>query len=248
MLRRLPVYLALAVLSVSCADSKDDEAPAIEEDTAAATAAVEAATTAADEVAVAAQDPLTGVDIDNGKALFTPCIACHGANGEGNMALNAPGIAGQSESYLKRQLWEFKNGQRGSHEGDIAGAQMRPMAATLADGQAIADVAAYVAALPATVPAVTVQGDADNGEKLYNSKCGACHGGRAWGNEALYTPRLTMLGDAYIVRQLRNFQEGMRGTDDGAVYGKQMAASAKLVTEQELMDIVAFVNELAAGE
>ena len=60
------------------------------------------------------------------------------------MALNAPGIAGQSESYLRRQLWEFKNGQRGNHEGDTAGAQMRPMAATLADSQAIADVSAYI--------------------------------------------------------------------------------------------------------
>ena len=248
MLRRLPVYLALAVLSVSRGDSKDDQGVAIEEDTAAATEAVEAAATEAGQAAAVVQDAVAGADSAKGKALFAPCIACHGANGEGNMALNSPGIAGQSESYLKRQLWEFKNGQRGSHEGDIAGAQMRPMAATLADGQAINDVAAYIAALPATVPPVTVEGDAQNGEKLYNSKCGACHGGRAWGNEALYTPRLTMLGDAYIVRQVTNFQEGMRGADDKAVYGKQMAAMAKVVTDQELRDIVAFVNELAAGE
>ena len=248
MFRRLPVYLALAVLSVSCADSKDDQAVAIEEDSAAATEAVEAAVTEADQAAAVAEDTVAAVDTAAGKALFVPCIACHGANGEGNMALNAPGIAGQSESYLKRQLWEFKNGQRGSHEGDVAGAQMQPMAVALADGQAITDVAAYVASLPATVPPVTVEGDTDNGEKLYNSKCGACHGGRAWGNEALYTPRLTMLGDAYIVRQVKNFQEGMRGTGEEAVYGKQMAAMAKVVTDQELRDIVAFVNELAAGE
>lgn len=243
MFRRLPVYLALAVFSVSCGGNKDDTGVAVEEGAAADTAAAEA-----DRAVAVARDSVAGADTDKGKALYAPCAACHGAGGEGNMALNAPGIAGQSASYLKRQLWEFKNGQRGSHEGDVAGAQMRPMASALPDGQAITDVAAYVASLPPTAPPATIEGDAANGEKLYNSKCGACHGGRAWGNEALYTPRLTMLGDAYIVRQVRNFQEGMRGTDQGAVYGRQMAAMAKVVSDQELLDIVAFVNELAAQE
>ncbi len=244
MLRRLPVYLALALLTVSCADSKDEPAAAVDEDATAAMDAVKAATDELDDAA----DAGAGVNLDNGKALFATCTACHGASGEGNMALNAPGIAGQSESYLKRQLWEFKNGERGAHAGDIAGAQMKPMADALVDGQAVTDVAAYVASLAPTVPPTTVDGDAANGEKLYNSKCGACHGGRAWGNEALYTPRLTMLGDAYIVRQVTNFREGMRGSGDDAVYGKQMASMAKVVSDQELSDIVAFVNELAAGE
>lgn len=245
MLKRLPVYLALAVFSVSCGGSKDETRAAVEE---AAAAAMEAADVAAPEATAIARNAVTGVDRDNGKTQFATCVACHGADGEGNMALNAPGIAGQSESYLKRQLWEFKNGQRGSHEGDLAGAQMKPMADALADGQAITDVATYVASLPPTVPPATVAGDAANGEKLYNSNCGACHGGKAWGNEALYTPRLTMLGDTYIVRQVTNFKEGMRGADKDAVYGKQMAAMAKIVSDQELDDIVAFVNELAAEE
>lgn len=238
MLRRLPVYLALAMLSVSCGDRKADQDAAIDED--AAAAAIEAQAVAA--VADAA------VASDKGKALFAPCVVCHGANGEGNPALNSPGIAGQSESYLRRQLWEFKNGLRGSHEGDITGAQMQPMAASLADGEAITAVAAYIASLPAAVPPATVDGDADNGEKLYMSKCGACHGGKGWGNEALFTPRLTMLGDAYVLRQVRKFQEGMRGAHEDAIYGKQMAVVAKTVSEQELNDIAAFLNELATSE
>lgn len=245
MLRRLPVYLVLAVFSASCGGNKDDAPVSIDEDTSAAMQAVDAA---ADEAAAVVEDAVAGVDLDNGKLLFETCTACHGASGEGNMALNAPGIAGQSQSYLKRQLWEFKNGQRGNHEGDTPGAQMRPMAAILADSQAVADVSAYIASLPATVPPATVEGNAENGKKLYISKCGACHGGDAWGNEALYTPRLTMLGDAYIVRQVSNFQEGMRGVDEKAEYGKQMAVMAKTVTAEELNDIAAFVNELAASQ
>lgn len=245
MLRTIPAYLALATLVVACGGNESDTAPAVEDQTEAAEAVV---ADAQDAVAAVADEAVAAVDAGKGEALFAPCVACHGANGEGNMALNAPGIAGQSESYLKRQLWEFKNGQRGSHEGDTAGAQMRPMAAALTDRQAIADVSAYIASLPPTVPPVTIAGDADNGEKLYISKCGACHGGDAWGNESLYTPRLTMLGDAYVVRQVTNFQEGMRGTGEETQYGKQMATMAKIVSAEELQDLVAFLNELAANQ
>jgi cytochrome c oxidase subunit 2 len=241
MLRRIPAYLALAILAVSCGGNEGATELAVEDD---ADVAIEETT----EVAVAAVEDAAVADDDSGKTLYAPCAACHGADGEGNMALNAPGIAGQSESYLRRQLWEFKNGQRGNHEGDIAGAQMRPMAAMLADRQAIADVSAYIASLPATVPPATVAGDSDNGQKLYIGKCGACHGGDAWGNEALFTPRLTMLGDAYILRQVANFQEGMRGVDEQTEYGKQMAVMAKTVTAGELNDIAAFVNELATRQ
>ena len=187
-------------------------------------------------------------DPDAGKALYVPCVACHGPDGEGNPALNAPGIAGQSQSYLMRQLWDFKKGKRGTADGDTYGAQMRPMAMTLADGEAIANVAAYIAALPPASPAATVEGDASNGQKMYTSKCGACHGGHGWGNEALYTPRLTIIGDAYLIRQVENFQNGLRGAHQDAQYGKQMAMMAKAVSAEELKDIVAFLNEQPAQE
>lgn len=248
MLKNIPVYLALALFSVSCGGGKDDKVQAVDgkADAAVTEAAEQVVADTADEVVADAKD--VSAALDKGKALYTPCIACHGANGEGNAALNAPGIAGQSETYLIRQLWEFKKGLRGAGAGDMIGAQMRPMAMALPDGTAIANIAAYVASMPATTPAATVEGDVANGEKQYVSKCGACHGGKGWGNEAMYTPRLTMLGDAYLVRQVKKFQEGMRGTAEESTYGKQMALMAKTVSEQELYDIAAFVNELAAGE
>ena len=241
MFKRIPAYLALAVLAVACGQTTEDKVDAVQNE--------DAATVAADAVSESASPAAALAGADVGKELYAPCVACHGENGEGNLELYAPGIAGQSESYLRRQLWEFKNGQRGNHEDDVSGAQMRPMAATLEDREAIAAVSAYIASLPPTVPPVTVDGDAKNGKKLYISKCGACHGGDAWGNEALFTPRLTMLGDAYILRQVDKFQEGMRGAaDQDAQYGQQMAMMAKTVSDEELNDIVAFLNELAAEE
>lgn len=238
MSKRIPAYLALAALAVSCGQSNEDNSHAVKND--------DPATQSAGAVSDSAS---TAAVADAGKDLYGPCAACHGENGEGNVALNAPGIAGQSEPYLRRQLWEFKNGQRGNHANDVSGAQMRPMAATLADRQAIADVSMYIASLPPTVPPVTVDGDAENGRTLYISKCGACHGGDAWGNEALFTPRLTMLGDAYVLRQVKKFQEGIRGAaEENPRYGKQMAVMAKTVTAEELNDIAAFINELAASQ
>lgn len=182
-------------------------------------------------------------NVESGKSLYDACIACHGADGAGNAELLAPGIAGQSETYLVRQLWDFKKGVRGKEPGDKGGSQMAPMAATLVDSDAIADVAAYIASMPAVEHAATVEGDVTNGQKQYTSKCGACHGGKGWGNEALYTPRLTVIGDWYLVRQVLNFQESMRGVHEESHYGKQMAMMAKNVSEQELKDIAAFLNE-----
>lgn len=187
-------------------------------------------------------------DVESGKVLYEPCAACHGAEAEGIAELLSPGLAGQSESYLVRQIWDFKNGKRGAAEGDTAGSQMLPMAATLVDGKAVADVAAFLASLPVQVPSLTVEGDVADGMKQYNSKCAGCHGGDAWGNEALYTPRLTIVGDTYLMRQIKNFQTGVRGAHKEAKQGQQMTTMSLLVSEEEVKNIAVYLNQLAAQE
>ena len=64
-----------------------------------------------------------------------------------NKALNGPRLSGQHDWYLVRQLQNFKSGIRGGDSKDAFGAQMRPMAALLADEQAMKDIAAYIATL-----------------------------------------------------------------------------------------------------
>jgi len=183
-----------------------------------------------------------GADANSGKAQYTPCVACHGLAGEGNVILKSPAIAGQSEAYITRQLQNFRTGIRGTTTGDTGGAQMQPMAATLTDDNAVADVAAYIAALPAPTPDPIATGDAGSGSKQYIGKCGACHGGKAEGNDALNSPRLVSLSDTYIIQQVTNFQNGIRGAHADDKYGKQMALMSKLVSAQELNDIVAFIH------
>ncbi|MDX1569765.1 MAG: c-type cytochrome [Xanthomonadales bacterium] len=86
-------------------------------------------------------------DPAKGKVLYTTCQACHGAKAEGNEQLNAPALTGLQDWYIIRQLKNFKEGIRGSNPEDIYGAQMRPMAMTLPDDQAIEDVTAYILTL-----------------------------------------------------------------------------------------------------
>jgi cytochrome c553 len=86
-------------------------------------------------------------DAERGKAFYATCGACHGANGEGMEALNAPSLAGQEEWYVIRQLQNFKNGVRGTNPKDTFGMQMAPMAMTLPNDQAMEDVAAYIKSL-----------------------------------------------------------------------------------------------------
>lgn len=89
-------------------------------------------------------------DAARGQALFAPCTACHGPDGNGNEALKGPKLAGQPDWYLLAQLQKFKSGARGAHKNDATGAQMRAMASTLVDEQAMLDVVAYVRTLGST--------------------------------------------------------------------------------------------------
>ena len=83
-------------------------------------------------------------DASLGKAAYGVCASCHGVNGEGIMALNAPRLSHQHDWYIARQIRHFKQGIRGSHAKDFYGAQMRNMAYILASDKQIDEVAAYI--------------------------------------------------------------------------------------------------------
>ncbi len=91
--------------------------------------------------------PTVTGDVVHGKKLYANCSSCHGAKGEGNMALNSPALAARSDWYLVTQLTNYQKGLRGTDERDTYGAQMRAIVATLPDAKAITDVVAYINAL-----------------------------------------------------------------------------------------------------
>ncbi len=179
-----------------------------------------------------------------GEPLYAVCAACHGANGEGNVALNSPKLSGQDSWYLRQQLKYFKQGVRGSHEKDVFGKMMAPMAATLADESAIDNVIAYIGSLPDTPAAGTLQGDAARGRSLYEN-CKACHGTSAGGVRAMNAPRLAAMSDWYLATQLKNFKQGIRGSHPEDMYGTQMRSMAAILTdERAVTDLAAYITTL----
>jgi len=179
-----------------------------------------------------------------GKGQYAVCASCHGQNGEGNVAMNAPRLAGLQPWYIERQLKYYQQGIRGAHKDDAFGQQMAPMAGMLTSEKSIRDVTAYIDTLDATTATATVTGDADKGAYHY-ATCGACHGADAMGKYALSAPRLAGQSDWYLRRQLENFQLGVRGAHKSDSYGHQMVLMAKtLHDEQAVNDLLAYLNSL----
>lgn len=183
-------------------------------------------------------------DTAAGKNAYAVCAACHGQQGEGNAALNAPRIAGQEAWYLRRQMEAYQKGMRGTASGDIYGAQMRPMAMTVTAPAALDNLIAYIGTLPDVPAAPTIEGDVAAGKTAY-AVCTACHGAEAQGLEQMGAPGLAGQNDWYLVRQMRNYQQGLRGYDPKDIYGNQMKPMAStLPSEQAIKDVVAYINTL----
>ncbi len=189
------------------------------------------------------QQPGPG-NAEAGKPLYNTCSSCHGAQGQGNKNMNAPKISGLRARYLRRQLHYYKEGIRGAHEQDQYGQQMAGMMATLSDDQAIADVAAYIETFPDQAAEATLEGDAEKGRRYY-SNCSSCHGEEAEGNYATMAPKLAGQHDWYLVRQLKNFKQGIRGSHPEDAYGSQMILMARtLHSEEALEDLASYINSL----
>jgi cytochrome c oxidase subunit II len=87
-------------------------------------------------------------------------------------------------------------------------------------------------------------GNATAGAGMY-AVCSACHGQQGEGNQQLNAPRLAGLNDWYARRQLRNYQQGIRGTAPGDTFGVQMAPMATTVTDPATLEnVLAHINTL----
>jgi cytochrome c oxidase subunit 2 len=186
--------------------------------------------------------PVGNADI--GAAQYAVCAACHGQQGEGIAAMNAPKLAGQSAWYLKRQLMNYKLGLRGTDPGDTFGQQMIGMVASLADEQAVDNVVAHIGTFPDRPVEATVEGNVADGADEYRV-CAYCHGKDGAGVQALNAPRLAGMSDWYLERQLQNFRNNVRGAHPQDYYGFQMGLMGQSIyDEQAMTDLVAYINTL----
>jgi cytochrome c553 len=91
---------------------------------------------------------LQGGDAQAGASRYqTICLVCHGPDGRGMEPLKSPSLIAQADWYMLSQIKKFQSGMRGAHPEDVTGGQMRAMAMTLENEQAIMDVIAYIQTL-----------------------------------------------------------------------------------------------------
>ncbi|MFT4655655.1 MAG: cytochrome c oxidase subunit 2 [Kangiellaceae bacterium] len=177
-----------------------------------------------------------------GKASYAVCGSCHGAQGEGNTALNAPNLNVMSDWYMARQLNYYKKGIRGAHKDDRFGQQMAAMSATLIDDKAVINIAAYIQSLPDTAAEETIAGNTVRGHSYYVT-CATCHGKKGEGKFGVNAPRLAGQHDWYLKRQIENFKDGIRGRHKDDLYGVQMVLMSRILQdERAINDVVAYIN------
>ncbi|MGM0632144.1 MAG: c-type cytochrome [Pseudomonadota bacterium] len=88
------------------------------------------------------------------------------------------------------------------------------------------------------------QGDPEAGQQTYTA-CASCHGQNGEGNESMNAPRIAGLQPWYVDRQLRYYQDGIRGTEDQI--GQSMAAMANVAgTPEARRNVAAYVATLDA--
>jgi len=185
-------------------------------------------------------------DLARGQELFSLCAHCHGAQGQGSPLALAPSIGGLEPWYVVKQLQNFKDGVRAMHFDDLAGMRMRPMARWLKTPEDMSSVAAYVASLaPVPIEITLVGGDPARGAALY-ATCSGCHGLKGEGVEPVGAPSLRHTSDWYQRTQIKNYQQGIRGSDPRDVGGAAMRAMSMLLADdQAIKDVLAHIATLS---
>jgi cytochrome c553 len=196
-----------------------------------------------------------------GKAVFErqaigrpACTTCH-FGGRGNKDL--PRLAGQHADYEARALRDFRAGFR-------VNGTMSYMAAKLTDAE-IVGVASYVASLNPTdaPPDSSAQAEAPSAERggqvFRQVGCFQCHGEDGKGGvsnpnaQGGLVPTLTLVSQGYSDAELKEkIRQGVRyvvKADSNAPPPPLfMPTWGKVLTNQQLDDLVAYLKSLAAGQ
>lgn len=170
---------------------------------------------------------------EDGKAKSAMCAACHGVDGNSLVPMY-PKLAGQSASYIAKQLTDFKAAMTSGGKTGRVDPVMGGMSMALTE-QDMADLGAYYASQ--TVTAGNGKANAE-GKKLYlggNTEtevtaCIACHGINGKGMPSAGFPGLANQNAEYLKTQLEKFRSGARTNDSNSM----MQGVAANLTDAEI--------------
>jgi cytochrome c553 len=169
------------------------------------------------------------------------CDTCHESSGAA--ISGAPHIAGQSATFLVRQLGAMARGDRGSS------LPWNPMPAVAHDlGKTdMAAVAAYYASLPParapggaqpSPPALAGGGDMGAAKSIFETQCLKCHVNGGRGDLEGNYPNLTIQARTYVAQSLYDFRTGVRP-------GDKMRQVTGGLTFDQMASLARYVNSLA---
>ena len=184
-------------------------------------------------------------NIEAGKAKSQTCVACHGADGNSQLAMY-PKLAGQHAKYIEKQLKDLKLGMTSGGKQGRVDPVMGGMAMPLSE-QDMKDLAAYYASLPISHN-TTPENVVEQGKTLYTAgdasrgltACIACHGPRGNGTELSGFPKISGQHADYIKAQLVKFRDGSRANDMNGM----MQDIAKKLTDEDIDTLSKYVGGL----
>lgn len=166
------------------------------------------------------------------------CARCHTQDGNSLQPLY-PKLAGQFETYLFKQLIDFKLKRRNNP-------LMQTITKNLSEKE-LQELAMYFSRQSSN------QGYAQPinltlGKKLYKAgdhkkgipACSACHGAAGEGNKSAKIPRLAGQHREYIIKQLQSFQEGKRINDSKTM----MRTITQALSPEEIVAVANYISGL----
>ncbi|MDY6949155.1 MAG: c-type cytochrome [Pseudomonadota bacterium] len=189
-------------------------------------------------VSFAAEQPVAG-SAEKGQAKAAPCVACHGVNGN-SVNPEWPNLAGQHESYIKRQLAAFKSDER---QNPLMSAMAKPLS-----DEDMADLGAFFATQKPTGTLEAEPSKVSLGEKLFRggdmakgiAACASCHGPNAAGNPAAGYAQIKGQHATYTIAQLKAYRSGTRQTDPN----QMMRNVAAALTDEQIDAVASYIQGL----
>lgn len=185
----------------------------------------------------------TGGDMHAGKAKSAACAACHGADGNSLVPMY-PKLAGQSATYIAKQLADFKKGMASGGKEGRNDPVMAPMTMALS-AQDMIDLGAFFSAQKAK-PGDGKKNEA--GHKLFFggdsergiTACAACHTPGGKGMDLAGFPAVATQSVTYLKGQLEKFRSGARANDSNGM----MRNIATKLTDEDIEAVAQYMSSL----
>ena len=181
---------------------------------------------------------LASADQEAKQIVNTVCAACHMQDGNSSITSN-PKLAGQFDSYLFKQLNNYKSGIRKN-------SVMSGIAANLTEKQ-MKEISEYFSKQEYKLSKAKENGKGSLGERIYRAgiaskkvpACAGCHGPAGHGVPSMY-PRLNGQHADYLINQLVQFSKHERANDEASM----MRMISEKLTENEMKAVSDYIQGL----